>query len=48
MAMWNCWGLSKERMDYMFGSEDGSEAGLYPATGKGEWIVGLIELHKDE
>ena len=35
-------------MDYLFGSEDGSDEGLYPATCKGEWINGLIELHKDE
>jgi hypothetical protein len=48
VGMWNCWGLSKERMDYLFGSADGREAGLYPAVGKGEWIVGLIELHGDE
>ena len=49
LGYWNSWGLSRERMDYLFGSEDGSIEGQYPPTGKGEWVVSLGECrHKEQ
>lgn len=48
LGYWNSWGLSRERMDYLFGSEDGSIEGQYPPTGKGEWVVGLGECRRKE
>ena len=47
LAFWNAWGVSKERMDYLFGSEDKTIEGLFPA-GKGDWVVGLGECHRRE
>ena len=43
IVAWNCFGLSAERTEYLFGSEDGKKPGLFPAVGGGEWLVGLTE-----
>ena len=34
VGMWNCFGLTTERMDYLFGSQDGSHEGIFSATEK--------------
>ena len=47
LAFWNAWGITKERMDYLFGSEDKTIEGLFP-VGKGDWVVGLGECHRRE
>jgi hypothetical protein len=48
LGFWNIWGLSKERMDYLFGSEDGETEGLFSPMGKGDWVVGLGECRGKE
>ena len=48
LAVWNGWGMSNERMDYLFGSQDGRETGLFLAVGNGNWLVGLTECRRDE
>eukprot|EP01050_Picozoa_sp_SAG11_P026242 SAG11_NODE_6213_length_1363_cov_1.712816_1_plen_184_part_01 len=43
IAAWNCFGVFAERLEYLLDSEDGTKKGLFPATGGGEWILGLTE-----
>ena len=47
IATWNCFGLSLERMDYLFGSEGQPESGVFPAKGA-DWVVGLTECRGGE
>lgn len=47
LAYWNSWGLSRERMDYLFGSADGKTTGLFPPDA-GDWVVGLGECRRKE
>ncbi|MDA8639342.1 hypothetical protein N9L31_00065 [bacterium] len=47
MATWNCFGLSLERVEYLFGAEGQPESGLFPAKGP-DWLVGLTECRGGE
>eukprot|EP01052_Picozoa_sp_SAG31_P012187 SAG31_NODE_706_length_12688_cov_41.991342_8_plen_431_part_00 len=47
VATWNCFGLSLERIDYLFGSEGQPETGVFPLKG-GDWLVGLTECRGGE
>eukprot|EP01050_Picozoa_sp_SAG11_P031658 SAG11_NODE_9934_length_868_cov_3.729519_1_plen_237_part_10 len=47
MATWNCFGLTLERVEYLFGAEGQPESGLFPAKGP-DWLVGLIECRGGE
>ena len=49
LASWNCFGLSVDRAEFLFGSEaDRGEGGLFPSKGGGEWIVALQECRGGE
>eukprot|EP01051_Picozoa_sp_SAG22_P024732 SAG22_NODE_6991_length_787_cov_1.341570_1_plen_121_part_00 len=49
LASWNCFGLSADRAEFLFGSEaDRGEGGLFPSKGGGEWIVALQDPHESE
>jgi hypothetical protein len=48
VGMWNCFGLTTERMDYLFGSQDKTHEGIFSATSKENWLCCLVECRRGE
>ena len=48
VGLWNCFGLTTERMDYLFGSQDRTNEGIFSATSKKNWLCCLVECRRGE
>jgi hypothetical protein len=48
VGMWRCFGVTAERMDYLFGSHDKTHEGIFSATSKKNWLCCLVECRRGE